>query len=202
MNWTKQLLAQPQFEILSVPWDEKIQHSVADWRVNWLKHCTSEMKCYSTQDQDGLKLDISAGKCKFWILKTSFFFLVPLRITLLSSAHWWIAISLCPLYLFTTRAFALLQGYPEASWFLPMSWYCDAASKCWSLEASWNTAERPVAGWIKHCKFPKFCCLGQTPCLFFRYSPSRLALKDPVLCQASTYEKQRYCMSWQIWRYF
>lgn len=72
MNGTKQLLAQPQFEVLSVPWDGKIQHSVADWRVNWFKLCTSEAKCYSSQDQDGLKLDISAGKCKFWILKTSF----------------------------------------------------------------------------------------------------------------------------------
>lgn len=134
MNWTKQLLAQPQFEVLTVHWDGKIQHSVAVWKVNWFRVCTSEVKCFSSQDQDGLKLDISAGKCKFWILKTSF-----ISGTIKNNLALFSPPLNCYKFVSTMgghkglRVFALLQGYPEASWFLPMSWYHDAASKCEGL---------------------------------------------------------------------
>lgn len=157
------------------------------------------MKCYSSQDQDGLKLDISASKCKFWFLKTPFISgAIKNHLALFSPP-----VNCCK---FVSTMFIYHKGLCSASrlpWgiLIPTHVMVPRCSfKVWSLEASWNTAERPVTGWIKHCKFPKFWCLGQTHSLFFCYS--RLALKDPVLCQASTYEKQRYCMSWQIWRFF
>lgn len=172
-----------------------------DWKVNWFKLCTSEVKCYSSQDQDGLKLDISGGKCKFWSKKTSF-------ISGTIKNH--LALFSPPLncFKFVSTILTYHKGLRSASrlpWGIMIPTHVMApwcSFKVWSLEASWKTAERPVAGWIKHCTFPEFWCLGQTPSLFFHYSPSRFALKDPVLCLASTYEKQWSCMSWQIWRFF
>lgn len=78
VNQMKQLLAQPWFYVQFVigkgdfRWNEKIQCTLADWKINWFQTCTSEGRCYSSQAKDGLRFDISAGKSKFCPIHVSF----------------------------------------------------------------------------------------------------------------------------------
>lgn len=107
-------------------WDGKIQCSVVAWKINWFKLRTWEVKCYSSQAQDSLGLDISAGKSKFCPIHTSFISdTIKNHLALFSPP---LLLLVCVLYvLLSTTAFA--SRLPWGILF-PVSWYHDATSKC------------------------------------------------------------------------
>lgn len=147
----------------------------------------AEVNCCSSQAQEVLRLDISAGKSKFCPVHTSFISDTNKNYLALFSLS--LAISLCLFCSFNYNCLCSASGRVPWGTLLPTCVILPFCSfKVWSLEASWNTAKRAVACWIKQTlfKFPKLWCLGQTPCLLFHRSPSGPALKEMVLCQAST----------------